>query len=433
MAFFSETSLRTSRRTRRGAWLLRAALALLFGSSFALTPQLRAMTLPPIDGEFSGQFTALKIPGAPALRWTVRVRTTKPAERVVDLAVDGTGTRVRAQLGVDNDGNGWWKLTEAELDAAAWFPAASSQVGSAAAGVAAKGRIELAGAGALVDGRPNGTLTFAWRDGALVQAADGWSLEGIALRGELVIETAGEGIKSLEPMELTVRTVSTARFGARNFLLKALLNADKTVALTESRIEIAGGHVTIEPTTLPLDPLAVAVTLRITNVGLQDVAALVPAGLSESRGRINGTVRLGWSEANGFQLGEGNLVLGSTEPAFVRLAPSPGFLSERVGPRISLLPDSFGVVARWFQPKNPAYPEMQAIELGRTELRIENLSVQLTPQGDDQGRTARVKATARPAHAGGVVESVTFEVNVSGPLTQVLKLGMNQSFSVETR
>lgn len=389
--------------------------------------------LPPIDGEFSGRFAALKIAGAPVLRWTVRVRTIKTDERVVDVSIDGEGTRLRARASVSEAGEGWWRMEEGTLDAAAWFPAVSTQVGEMAMGVAASGTIEVRGSGTLRGWEADGAVTVGWREGMLRHEADGWALEGIAVSGEFLIDAVGGGLKGAGPVELVVRTISTARFGARNFFASAVLNEDRTLTLKEAKIEVAGGEVTVDEATLPLDPLEFDFNLRVTNVGLQDVAALVPAGLSESRGRINGAVRVGWSEEDGFQLGAGNLVLSQAEEAMVRLAPAPGFLTDQVPARFELLPAWMGPVARWFRPENPAYADMRGIELGETALRLEALSVQLTPEGDREGRTARVKVTARPARAGGVVEVVTFEVNVAGPLGEVLRLGMNQSFSVDAR
>ncbi|HYD84850.1 MAG TPA: YdbH domain-containing protein, partial [Opitutus sp.] len=293
--------------------------------------------------------------------------------------------------------------------------------------------VEMSGGGVIDAGASRGVMRIEWKDGGVRHEADGWTLEGVSFAGEFAIDTEKGTIESTLPLSVVVQTMTTARFGARGLAVIARLNADRTLAVEEARIEIAGGEVTADPTTVALTPMASELNLRITNVGLQDVAALVPSGLLESRGRINGAVRVGWSEAGGFKLGEGNLVLEQTEPAMVRLAPTPGFLTAQITERVPLLPASFGPLARWTSLRNPAFEEIRDIELGRTGLQIESLSVQLSPQGDRDGRTARVRMTGRPARPDSVVGAVTFEVNVAGPLSEVLRLGMNQSFSVETR
>jgi len=44
-----------------------------------------------------------------------------------------------------------------------------------------------------------------------------------------------------------------------------------------------------------------------------------------------------------------------------------------------------------------------------------------------------VRLRAQPAKPGSLIDEVTFEINVAGPLSQVLKLGLNKGFSVDVR
>lgn len=411
-------------------WILAGALG---GALWGTAVDGAGFALPPFAGEFSGEFAALKLSGAPTLRWTLAANPNDAHGRDLVLTIEGTGTRLMVRGAVDDAGDGTWTIEEGALDATQWFPSAANEFGELANGVAVTGALTLRGGGTIVDGEPRGTIGVQWRDGVVRQDADGWTLEGVTFEGEFSIADGGATIVSTRPFEWRVGTIGTARFGARNFLAKGTLKEGGVVALSEARIEVAGGEVTVDPAEISLEPLAGEVNLRITNVGLQDVAALVPAGLAETRGRINGAVRVGWREGEGFKLGEGNLVLGETESAMLRLAPTPGFLTDRVPRHFDLLPGWLGPISKWFRPENPAYVDMRDIELGFTELRIDGLSVQLTPAGDGEGRTTRVRVRARPAKPGAVVEQVTFEVNVSGPLSEVVRLGLNQSFSVEAR
>ena len=84
---------------------------------------------------------------------------------------------------------------------------------------------------------------------------------------------------------------------------------------------------------------------------------------------------------------------------------------------------------RWFSPVNPAYESMQVIELGQTDLHVRSLEVKLTPEGDGGGRSAKVIVVAQPEQANNVVGKVTFEINVFGPLANVVVLGMKQKLS----
>jgi Dicarboxylate transport. len=388
--------------------------------------------LPPIEGELAGEFAAVKLAGAPTLQWRVKVEGAEEGRRRALVAIDGAGTKLRIEAVADAKGDGNWWIREGELELEKWFPVAVPEIGEAAEGVAVNGVAKLSGGGELFRGQPGGVVNVSLTEATVRNEADGWMLEGVRFSGEFRI-SAGDAAGVAGAFEAGIRTITTSRFGARSFSARGRLNENGTVTLAEARVEIAGGEVVVDPATVPLSPLALDINMRVINVGLQDVAALVPASLSDARGRIDGAVRIEWSEAEGFQLGVGELRLGEHEPAAVRLAATPGFLTDRVPRYFELIPPWAGPVARWVRPKNPAYDDMEAIELGRTELRVESLRVRLTPDGDERGRTASVSLTAHPMQASSVVEKVTFEINVSGPLRHVLKLGMEQPFSLEVR
>ena len=388
--------------------------------------------LPPIQGELEGEFAALKFPGAPSLRWKATIERDDAWRRRALVTIDGAGTKLRIEARADVRGDGEWTIVEGVLDLEKWFPVAVPEIGEVAEGVTAVGVVRLSGGGELFGGQPSGVVKVSLADAVVRHEADGWTLEGVGLGGEFRI-SAGDAAAVAGPFEASIRTIMTTRFGARSFSARGRLNENGTVTLSEARVEIAGGEVVVDPATIPLSPLAVDINLRVINVGLQDVAALVPASLAEARGRIDGAVRMGWNERDGFQLGVGQLRLGEHEPASVRLAATPGFLTDRVPRYFELIPPWAGPLAKWLRPENPAYDDMAAIEMGRTELRVESLRVSLTPDGDERGRTASVTLTAQPMQASSVVEKVTFEINVAGPLRHVLKLGLEQPFSLDVR
>jgi hypothetical protein len=238
-------------------------------------------------------------------------------------------------------------------------------------------------------------------------------------------------VKSIAPLELTVRTIRTKRFGARNVLVRGMLVDGGKFELLEAKVEIAGGNITVDPCTFALSPPVLDFTVHIDRIGLQDVVALVPESLSDARGRVDGVVRLGWSAAAGMQIGAGKLALRNDEPAMVRLTAAPGFLTHRFPEKIVFLPSWTGPLAKWIAPVNPAYPELKEIEMGRTDLRVQELTVDLTPDYDSKGRTGTVFVSGRPLQASGTVKEVTFQVNLTGPLVVLLRAGLRQNMSVK--
>ncbi len=388
--------------------------------------------LPPVDGQLAGGFAVNELAGAPKLQWELTTRSAGE-RRFLRIAIDGVGMRLRADAEVNAEGDGTWKIRDGWIDAGVWLAAFAPRLGANAAGVSAAGTIVLSGGGLVRAGWPAGNVRVALHDGSVRQPVQGWSIDGIGLAGEFAIDSRSGAVASAGPFELSLRTITTKRLGARNLLVHAVLDATGSLHVQEAGLEIAGGKMTADPFVLSLSPLATTLTLRLRSVGLQDVAALVPAGLAETRGRVEGWVGLSWSQADGIELGRGELALDDIEPAKVRLAPAPGFLTGRVPEDVGLLPAWTGALARWVRAKNPAYPAIRDIEMGRTALHVERLTVKLEPEGDASGRTAVVEIRARPDVAESVVKEVVFQVNVAGPLAAVLRMGLNRSFSMELK
>lgn len=400
----------------------------MFGTALVLGAE--APSWPGIVGEIHGRLETL--PAVPALQWALTVMPGETGLPKLALRAEGEGTLMAAEIDLLPGAPDAlrWRLKTIELDLARWSEALAAQW-PALAGATLGGRVRVSGEGEWSGGRLSGRVKLEWRDGTVHDTAQGWSLDGIAFQGAFVVDSAGPRMESESPFELTVQTVSSSRFGARKVAVRASLNEHRQLAVTAAQVEVAGGMVAIDPCVISLFPPAVDVNLRINGIGLQDVVALVPAGLADARGRIDGAVRVSWSQAGGFQIGAGGLALNANEPAMVRLAETPGFLTKRVPERFALLPDWLGPLARWFKPQNPAYPELREIEMGHTELLVQTLTVQLTPEGDSEGRSALVQLTGRPMKPASTVEQVTFVVNVAGPLDTVIHYGMNQDVTMQ--
>jgi hypothetical protein len=399
----------------------------------AISRGLAVESLPSVDGVISGELKLFERNPEFSLPWKITFSRAIGSEQTFGFNVDAPGTRLKAAGQINLiTGNGTWRIEEGRADAAVWLALVGPKLGAVLSGASAQGSMTVMGEGIVHQGQAVGRLKFEWRDGVLAHAVQGWTLTGIAFAGEFAIDVVASRLVSTAPFELTVGTVSHPRFGARNISLRAMLNERRALSVTAARVEIAGGEVIVEPCEIPLIPPTVSANLHINRVGLQDIVLLVPAaGLAEARGRIDGVVRIRWDEALGIQLGVGSLTLRNDEPTIVRLTPSLGLLTARVPQNFDLLPSWMGPLSRWIRAKNPAYENMQSIELGKTDLQVKTLDVMLTPEGDGRGRSATVRLVAQPLQPGGSVKEVAFDVNVAGPLNEVLKLGLTQNFAVE--
>jgi hypothetical protein len=384
-----------------------------------------AASFPPVSGELAGDLVSL-VPGAPKLHWRATIEAPREGFRAGTATIDGPGAKMKLAVRLnENRNDGTWRLESGELEPSLWISALAPKFAPSLVGAVMRGMVRLSGEGVFRDGQPAGRVKLEWMNGAVQNLAQKWRFEGITLQGEFVFDAAAKTWASTSPLALMVKTISTERFGARNLLINGLIDERLIFTGQMARVEMAGGEVVIDPFTLPLSPLVVSVNVHFNRIGLQDVAALVPTGLSEARGRINGEVQIDWSKAAGMHLGAGQINLLSDEPTVVRLAPSPGLLTEHMPERFGLLPAWLGPLARWFAPINPAYADLKAIELGQTELRGQSLSVRLTPEGDGRGRSASLEMVARPEKPGSTVDRVNFRVDVSGPLSALFQLSMD--------
>lgn len=414
----------------------RCITVFLIGLLAVFSRGLALAALPLVAGEVTGELKLFDRSPEFVLPWKMTLsKGASVGEQAFAYRIDTPATQLTACGRINPvTGQGTWRIEEGRVDAAVWFGFLAPKLGPVLSGAAAQGSWTVSGEGTFRQGQAVGRLNVEWRDGVLTHAVQGWALEGVGFKGEFVVDVAASRLVSTTPFELTVRTLKHPRFGARNMVVNGLLNDRRAVSLTSARIEIAGGEVTVDPCEVPLLPVDLDVNLHINRVGLQDIVFLVPAaGLSDARGRIDGVVRLKWSAATGPKLGFGRLAIRDDEPAIVRLTPSLGLLTTRVPQHFDLLPAWMGPLARWMRAENPAYEGMRNIELGKADLRVKTLDVKITPEGDERGRSATVRLVAQPAQEGSAVKEVVFDVNVAGPLNQVLALGITQNFSLSTR
>lgn len=378
--------------------------------------------LPPVDGHLAGGVAWARLPHAPGLEWTVATGRAQDGHQHVSFTVRGAGTELNAEADLDpTSGDGTWRVKAGTLDLAAWSRCATELAGKAAAGDTIAGRVTLTGTGEWRGGRATGELEVALQDGSVANASAGWRLDGIVLNGGFAIDSGTLGVRSTAPLTLSVGTITTSRFGARNLTLMGSLQDRATFHLNAARLEIAGGDMTASATTVHLNPLAFGVHVIVNRIGLQDVAALVPTALRSARGRLDGDVGLGWSSEAGLEIGRGHLVLRADEPAEVTLRPFPGLFTSGLPTWIFKIPEW---LVRW------SMPALRKAELGQAPIEAQTLDVTFSPYPDAEGRSAVVHLTGVPK---GAVTNTPVEVtaNVYGSLKPFVHLGSGAKFSFD--
>ena len=130
----------------------------------AASVPVAASPLPPVTGELAGDFTLSAPAGAPKLHWTFAVESAAGGARAVRLALDGSGTRLRAEASLDAADTGDWRVTEGTVELKPWL-----------SGQLAAGTATFTGAGSLRAGQLAGEFDLKVRDlelGELLRFAD---------------------------------------------------------------------------------------------------------------------------------------------------------------------------------------------------------------------------------------------------------------------
>lgn len=375
---------------------------------------------PPLAGEVSGMLEWRSLAGAPPVAWRVQLTPPDRAEAGRATAtLQAPGFNLRAE----GTAAGKWQVAEGTVDLASWTrPLLAAGAITAPADLAIEGTLQLAGEGEWTSDGATGRLRVTLDNGKASSAAQGWDAAGISLSA--IVDLMPGGSLKIESMALRVASVQAAGITGRELMVELAGPVPGEVIVRGAEIAVLGGTVRVRPFAADPARLEIRATVDLAGIALGEVADLVPTALAAARGRMDGRIEIAWSPATGFMPQGGALRVSADTPAMIRLASTPGFLTQHLPERIKLLPDWLRLPPTWFAPVNPAYGTLQQIELGEQDLAVEQLRVELYPDGPAGARSATVEVTARPA-AGSAVEQVSFTINVAGPLQQVLEIGLD--------
>lgn len=366
----------------------------------ALSLSAADLKFPPIDGELSGDFTPLKLPGAPPLHWTVTLRSEGEKSRAADIVIQGAGTRLHAAGRLDADDNGTWRLIESEIDIGPWIAALMPAVDATLVGFKATGSARATAEGTWRNGVFGGHAIVSLRDGKIDDPLHKLLLEGVAfdfIFDDLVARCTAPA----QRITWTSGRYDVVALGGGSIVFTAV--GDR-VQVESAALTAFGGQLALAAFSFTLAQPEMELEARVTGADIADLLPLLPPVLAEARGRLDGTMKLRRTAA-GVQIGAGRLSLRRGESAQIRLAPTPGLLSGSLPPTVLKY-----------------YPGLGKIETGEIPLQAELLEVVFTPEGDAEGRTASVHL------AGGPVDPklrapIDLTINVRGPLESLIKFG----------
>lgn len=423
--------------------LLRHCLAcLILGGALALRgaePAAEAsplsplqLLLPRLSGDLAGDFSLLDGRDLPPVAWRVQAipdETGRLAPRF-ELTATAPGLALTVHLTLPaGDQPGTWQLRDGTVALADWWP---QLVGRLPAldqlppDLHLAGDLHVTGAGTWTSPKAwQGDLHLTVSGGSAGSEAQRWSGSDLSLDASLALDGSTAVLKSAR---VRVPTLQVATISPRNLALEITGAGQGKMEIRQASVELFGGRIALQPFTL--DPAAknLGATADLAGVALGDLAGFVPQALHEASGQVSGRISLHWSLAKGL---DGQMEVAPGSGATVKLAESPGLLTRKIGPRLPLLPASWGALSRWVTINNPVYPTIRQVEMGQMPLEVQSLHVDFDPEGDAQGRTAHIELTARPTLPDSNVKSVRFTVNYSGLLEEAIRLGLDRRFNVK--
>lgn len=405
-----------------------ACLAL--GLAMASSLPAAGIEVPPITGELSGEFRPLILPDAPPLAWKLALRAgASTAERQADFTVEGPGLRATGEVRLTKPTEGTWRLTGGEVDLERWFTVLAAKYFPDFVGLSVTGKMVVSGDGILSAGQPMGRIAFELKDAAVSDPLKGWAIEGVVLAGTL---PAFPKLATESPVTIAIKAATMVGVTARDISVTLTIEPGETVNVTQASAALFDGRVALGSFQFPLRQPAFDGEVQFESIEIAGFKELLPPMLAHATGRMSGRVGLKYSPAEGLAPGKGRLQIDAGSAVNFRLAPQPGFLTSRMPPRLYLFKEPQNWFTRALSIANPAYPTLKGVEEGEIELAVNELDIGLTPEGDSEGRTARVVLATRP-QGDTAVKNLNFEFNVNGPLADLMRLGVERKMELNIR
>lgn len=216
---------------------------------------------------------------------------------------------------------------------------------------------------------------------------------------------------SAKPGAVRVTALRFGKLAVQDLSATVSLAAGGKVAVHRTALKLLGGSVTAEPFVLTLGKNELEAVILADDLDVAQILALTKDLPAKAQGRVAGRLPIFLSE-HGLRLGT-------------------GWLELKKGVYAELQLKAEGLITGGMSPKDSSYVIMKRVENGLLQLRLNELRLDVRPTDAPRGRTARVHFEGEPTDPN-VKVPVVLDVNVNGPLEQLLNFSMkdNLSFSL---
>lgn len=249
------------------------------------------------------------------------------------------------------------------------------------------------------------TARVAIRDGRMKGSTRSITAEGIEADFNFTDLTE---FKS-DPGTLKVRQLTIGGLVLENLDAGLAIQSTECLDISRVSVELLGGKLSAEPFKLYPTQREIDATVVADGLDIEKIMALSKDVPANATGRVDGRVPLHLDE-NGVRLGTGWLQLKPGVHAEVQLHAA-------------------GLLTSGVSSKSPSYAVLKKVETGLLRLRVGEMRLDIRPPDAPAGRTAQLHITGEPMDPE-VKAPVTLDLNVNGPIEQLLNFGMKNQLSI---
>lgn len=239
------------------------------------------------------------------------------------------------------------------------------------------------------------------RDGRLANPARGFTAEGV----EADLEFTDFKQLLSKPGTLRARELRKGDLVATDLDVTLALDGPGRVAVSRATLRTLGGRVSAEPFKVFPNQQELEATVAADGLEVEKILALAKDVPAKASGRVDGRLPIRIDES-GLRLGTGWLQL------------KPGVYAE-----VQL--QAAGLLTGGMAASNPSYSVLKQVESGLLRLRLTELRLEVRPPQAPPGRTATLRLAGEPVDPQ-VKAPVTLDLNVNGPLEQLINFGLDR-------
>jgi hypothetical protein len=263
------------------------------------------------------------------------------------------------------------------------------------------GRLTATADGAYAAGKLVAGGKVELRGARLANPARGFTAEGVEADLEFT------DFKQLQSKPGTLRAHALRKGGlvATDLDVTLALDGPERIAISRATLRTLGGQVSAEPFKVFPGQQELEATVAADGLDVEKILALAKDVPAKASGRVDGRLPIRIDES-GLRFGTGWLQLKPGVQAEVQLQAA-------------------GLLTGGMAASNPSYPVLKRVETGLLRLRLTALRLEVRPPNAPPGRTATLHLAGEPADPQ-VKAPVTLDLNVNGPLEQLINFGLDR-------